>query len=59
MDRARAIELLPEAHATALVLLDDGRVDEIAGRLAIPSEGVALLVRVARRKLDALVASPS
>ena len=58
MDRVGAIGLLPEAHATALRLLNDGRGDEIAARLAIPPEGVALLLRVAAGKLDELLSLP-
>lgn len=52
MDREQAIELLPEAYGQALRLEDLGAgMDEIGGALAIESEAVPLLLRVAHEKL--------
>jgi DNA-directed RNA polymerase specialized sigma24 family protein len=52
MDRAAAIAELPEAHATAMRLADDGVDDKaIAERLGIADEAVGPLLRVARAKL--------
>ena len=55
MDRSRAIELLPEAYAEALRLVDAGQSDSIAERLGIPPEAVGPLLRLARAKLAALL----
>lgn len=55
MDRARAIDRLPEAHALALRLSDDG-LDEhqIADRLQIPPQAVPPLIRIAEAKVARL-----
>jgi hypothetical protein len=59
MDRDKALEHLPETHATALRLRSRG-FDEraIADALAIEPEAVALLLQVADAKLDALLVEP-
>ena len=59
MDRDKALEHLPETHATALRLRSRGFDDRaIAAALAIEPEAVALLLQVADAKLDALLVEP-
>jgi DNA-directed RNA polymerase specialized sigma24 family protein len=56
MDRASALDELPEAHAVALRLRDAGHDDQaIATALGIDLEAVEPLLRVAVAKLSALM----
>jgi len=58
MDRASAIAKLPEAHAAALGLRDDGFSNEdIAARLGLELEAVAPLLLVADAKLANIFAT--
>ena len=58
MHRDQALRRLPEGHATAIRLRDEGLDDEaIARRLGIPVEGVPPVLRMADAKLAALFAS--
>ena len=55
VDRQQALELLPEAHALALRLADDGADTAIiADQLDVEPEAVPLLLRVAAEKLASL-----
>jgi DNA-directed RNA polymerase specialized sigma24 family protein len=57
MDRASALNELPEAHAVALRLRDAGHDDQaIATALGIELESVEPLLRLARAKLSDLMA---
>jgi hypothetical protein len=57
MDRAEALQLLPEAYARALILREHGASpDDIAGDLDIVVEAVPSLLRLADAKLAALLA---
>jgi hypothetical protein len=57
MDRAEALQLLPEAYARALILRDRGASpDDIAGDLDIVVEAVPSLLRLADAKLARLLA---
>ena len=51
-----AITHLPANYATALVLHEQGRDDEIPERLGIASESVPALLRLAEAKLARLLA---
>jgi hypothetical protein len=54
-----ALRTLPEAHSLALRLKDAGVADEvISGYLHIEPEGLATLLELARRKLDARLSKP-
>jgi hypothetical protein len=54
-----ALRTLPEAHSLALRLKDAGVADEvICGYLHIEPEGLATLLELARRKLDAKLSKP-
>lgn len=56
MDRQQALELLPEAHAVALRLVDDSAdMAVIASQLDIERDAVPLLLRVAEDKLATLL----
>lgn len=56
MDRASALNELPEAHAVALRLHDAGHDDQaIATALGIELECVKPLLRLARAKLNDLM----
>ncbi len=56
MDRQQALELLPEPHALALRLVEDGaEIAVIAKRLEIEPEAVPLLLRMAEGKLATLL----
>jgi DNA-directed RNA polymerase specialized sigma24 family protein len=56
VNRAAAIELLPQAYAGALRLRDDGLGPaEIAGRLGIAPEAVASTLELADAKLARLL----
>ncbi|HEY4852347.1 MAG TPA: sigma factor-like helix-turn-helix DNA-binding protein [Streptosporangiaceae bacterium] len=58
MDRATAIDRLPEAYATALLLCDQGHDnDAIAARLNLPPEAVGPLLRLAAAKLQTILAA--
>jgi DNA-directed RNA polymerase specialized sigma24 family protein len=58
MDRAAAIDELPEAYATALRLRDENLDDQaIATRLGIAVESIQPLLRVALAKLDGILAA--
>jgi DNA-directed RNA polymerase specialized sigma24 family protein len=57
MDRAAALDRLPEAYAQALRLKDAGLDNEaIAKRLGVPPEAIALLLYLAEAKLTRLMA---
>jgi hypothetical protein len=54
-----ALRRLPEAHSLALRLTDAGVADDvICGYLHIEPEGLATLLDLARRKLDASISKP-
>ncbi|MDT5077903.1 MAG: hypothetical protein QOJ80_2540 [Mycobacterium sp.] len=54
-----ALRTLPEAHSLALRLKDAAVADEvISGYLHIEPEGLATLLELARRKLDARLSKP-
>lgn len=56
MDRASAMDLLPEAHALALRLSEAGADDGvIASGLQIEPEGVPSLLELAKTKLEELM----
>lgn len=56
MDRATALNRLPETYANALRLRDAGLSDEaIATRFGIPHEAIAALLRLAEAKLAHLM----
>ncbi len=58
MDCEWALAELPTAHAVALRMRDaDARDEEIATALAIPPDGVALLLELAEAKLAAVLAA--
>jgi DNA-directed RNA polymerase specialized sigma24 family protein len=58
MDRATALNRLPETYANALRLRDAGlREKDIATRLGVPEEAIAALLRLAQAKLTRLMAS--
>jgi DNA-directed RNA polymerase specialized sigma24 family protein len=57
VDRAAALELLPDAYARALRLRDAGYGSaEIARRLGIAPEGVTTALELAEKKLARLLA---
>lgn len=56
MDRRHAVAMLPEAYAEALRLDEAGCADLIPGRLGVSREAVGPLLRLARAKLDTLLA---
>jgi hypothetical protein len=59
VDRDKALEHLPETHATALRLRSRGFDDRaIAAALAIEPEAVALLLEVADAKLNGFLVEP-
>jgi DNA-directed RNA polymerase specialized sigma24 family protein len=56
MDRAEALELLPESYARALTLRENGRCPaDIAEELDIVVEAVAPLLHIAEAKLTHLL----
>jgi DNA-directed RNA polymerase specialized sigma24 family protein len=56
VDRSRALELLPEVYARALLLRQDGRTNaEIARALDIPPEAAASTLELAEAKLGRLM----
>ncbi len=56
MDRASALESLPEVYARALRLREEGCVnDEIARRLSIAPEAVSSTLELAEAKLGRLM----
>ncbi len=58
MDRNTAIDRLPEAHAAALRLQDEGYDDNaIATRLDLAPAAVGPLLRVAAAKLHTIIAA--
>ncbi|WP_319454558.1 MULTISPECIES: hypothetical protein [unclassified Mycobacterium] len=58
-DYEAALRRLPEAHSLALRLNDAGVADDvICGYLHIEPEGLATLLDLARRKLDASLSKP-
>jgi DNA-directed RNA polymerase specialized sigma24 family protein len=60
VNREHAIEQLPETHAAVLRLRGRGYDDDaIAAALSLPPEAVPELLRIADRKLAALVAGSS
>lgn len=60
VDREDALDLLPEAHALALRLLENGAdMAVIANRVEIEPEAVPLLLRVAGDKLATLLDGPA
>ena len=59
MDRADAVRLLPEKHARALTLHDQGWDDtRIAAALEMEPESIGMLLRVAKAKLQQLLDNP-
>jgi DNA-directed RNA polymerase specialized sigma24 family protein len=60
MDRAEALELLPESYARALTLREGGAsAADIAGELDIVVESVSPLLRIAEAKLARLLTERS
>lgn len=58
MDRTAALDLLPEAYATALRLRDEGQDDgAIARALGVEAEAVGPMLRLADAKLRGLLQS--